>query len=105
MLRKIVEPWIQGQQFGFHPGCNTVEHTSQNCVGGLGSLAVLSTCVLWLWRRLMTLSSKVFCGSCCRSMGYLGCLSVLVYPKHKLCLHFYMIFCTKNVGVFFTKEC
>uniref|UniRef100_A0A3Q3WAC7 Uncharacterized protein n=1 Tax=Mola mola TaxID=94237 RepID=A0A3Q3WAC7_MOLML len=36
---------------------------------GHGSLPNQSTCVLWIWRRLMTVSLKVSCGGCSGSMG------------------------------------
>jgi len=35
-------------------------------------LTVQSTCVLWTWKRPMTVSPKGFCVGCCRSMGYRG---------------------------------
>ena len=57
-LRPIVEPQLQVEQCGFRPGRGTMDQhfTLAGLLGGHGSLPIQSTCALWTWRRLMTVS-------------------------------------------------
>ena len=44
----------------------------QGYLRGHGSLHIQSTCALWTWRRLTTMSLWAPCGWCCGIMGYWG---------------------------------
>ncbi|KAI3358894.1 hypothetical protein L3Q82_015286 [Scortum barcoo] len=86
----IVDPRIQEEQCGFHPGRGTLDQLSipsTGCLRVYGSLPNQSTCALWIWRRHSTVSLVVFCGECSASMGsgafVKGC-SVSVRPEQEL---------------------
>ena len=68
----LVEPRIQGEQFGFCPSHGTLNwlYTLTKYWMGHRSLPNKSTCVLWIQKSLMTVSVKVLSeselGSHCR---------------------------------------
>ena len=84
-VRLLVEPRIQEEQYGFRTGHGILDQLytlARVLEGGPGSLPNQSTCVLWIWRRLMTRSLKVSCAGCSESMEW----TAFCYGLSNLCI-------------------
>ena len=61
-VRLLVEPQIQEEKSGFPPGHGSLDSFLPSRVywRGRESLPNQSTCVLWIWRKLLTMSLKEY---------------------------------------------
>lgn len=65
-VRALVELRIQEKQYGFHPGCGTLDQFFT--LSGILEDAWEFTCALWTWRRHLTMFLGVCCGTCLGNM-------------------------------------